>query len=282
MSQQAPKLVSDTHYCVVGDVSVDSSAAIAPGVVLQAASGSRIIIGEGVCLAAGVCIQSRRGVLTIAAGASLGANVLVVGSGEIGMNACVSAGSTLINPSVNADAILPPDSLVEAVASSFQSSSFQSSSFQSSSFQSNGFQSNGFQSNGFQSNGFQSNSNQNNGFQTNNVQSVQNNFQSNGFQSNGFQASSAQVEQSHSYSSFQTQHSASNGSVQSSYQPERYSTGQNRDDYSGNSRESNGSNSGTSDSSSQMTVRSSYDRVYGREQVTKLISALFPGRQPPG
>ncbi len=109
-----PKLISSTHYCVVGDVTVDAAAAIAPGVVLQAASGSRIIIGSGVCIAAGVCIQSRAGILTIASGVSLGANVLVIGSGTIGINACVSPNSTIINPTVAANAILPPASLIGA------------------------------------------------------------------------------------------------------------------------------------------------------------------------
>lgn len=104
----------------MGDVTIDESAAIAPGVVLQAASGSRIVVGKGVCLAAGVCVQSRSGVLTISAGVSLGASVLVVGKGTIGANACVSPGSTLINPSVAADAILPPDSLIGAQSGSAQ------------------------------------------------------------------------------------------------------------------------------------------------------------------
>lgn len=104
----------------MGDVTIDESAAIAPGVVLQAASGSRIVIGKGVCLAAGVCVQSRAGVLTISAGVSLGASVLVVGKGTIGANVCVSAGSTLINPSVAANSILPPDTLIGAQADTAQ------------------------------------------------------------------------------------------------------------------------------------------------------------------
>lgn len=104
----------------MGDVTIDESAAIAPGVVLQAASGSRIVVGRGACLAAGVCLQSRSGVLTISAGVSLGASVLVIGKGTIGTNACVSPGSTLINPSVAADAILPPDTLIGAQSDSAQ------------------------------------------------------------------------------------------------------------------------------------------------------------------
>jgi len=260
MSQQAPKLVSDTHYCVVGDVSVDATAAIAPGVVLQASSGSRITIGAGVCIAAGVCVQSRRGVLAIASGVSLGANVLVVGSGDIGANACVSAGSTLINPSVSSDAILPPDTLIGESGTGVAKQSR---------FQENGFQSNGFQNNGSQNNGFQSNGSQNNG------------FQSNGSQNNGFQASRPQPTQAYSYSSFQTQHSVESVDVQSGYvaqpidgQVAQPTYGQNTVRQNTARNEHNGAAG-----SSEITVRASYDRVYGREQVTKLISALFPNRQ---
>ena len=111
---RAPHLVSQTHYCVMGDVTVADGVMIAPGVVLQAAAGSRIEIEAGACLAGGVCIQSRGGVLTIGAGANLGANVLVIGKGSVGAGACVSAGSTLMNPTVSADALLPPGSLVSA------------------------------------------------------------------------------------------------------------------------------------------------------------------------
>jgi len=64
--------VSSTHYCVVGDVTVDDTAVIAPGVVLQASPGSRIVVAPGACLAGGVCIQSRQGVLTVGAGATSG------------------------------------------------------------------------------------------------------------------------------------------------------------------------------------------------------------------
>lgn len=114
---QPPRSLSDTHYCVVGDVTVDSTAVIAPGVVLQASSGSRIVIEKGVCLAGGVCLQSRQGILTVCAGASLGANVLIIGHGTVGMNACVSPSSTVINPQIEPSVIVPPCSVLDKVAS---------------------------------------------------------------------------------------------------------------------------------------------------------------------
>ncbi len=112
LRNQPPRLVSHTHYCVTGDVTVAEGAIIAPGVVLQALPGSRITIATGTCLAGGVCIQSRQGVLTIELGVSLGANVLIVGHGKIGTHACVSPGSTLMNPQIEADALLPPNTLL--------------------------------------------------------------------------------------------------------------------------------------------------------------------------
>ncbi|NJM96216.1 MAG: hypothetical protein HC800_02500 [Phormidesmis sp. RL_2_1] len=239
MSQRAPSLVSDTHYCVVGDVTIDATAAIASGVVLQASSGSRIVIGNGVCLAAGVCIQSRAGVLTIASGVSLGANVLVIGSGNIGANACVSPGSTLINPNVEANAILPPDTLVGDRSTA------------------NGHQSNGHQSNGHQSNGYQSNG-----------------YQSNGYQSNGYQSNGSNTFVAPGQVTYQTSgYDNSTNGLQSSYDP-----------LSGASNGYNNSATPSSPSgangSASLSLLSSYDRVYGREQVSQLISTLFPHRQP--
>ena len=104
--------MSQTHYCVMGDVTVAADAMIAPGVVLQASPGSRIVIASGACLAGGVCIQSRQGVLTIGVSANLGANVLVVGNGKVGDYACVSAGSTLMNPQLISESLVPPGALV--------------------------------------------------------------------------------------------------------------------------------------------------------------------------
>jgi len=125
---KAPRLVSQTHYCVMGDVTVADDVAIAPGVVLKASPGSRIVIASGACLAGGVCIQSRKGVLTIGANANLGANVLVVGHGEIGAQACISPGSTLMNPQVETEGLVPPGSLVVAKQASATASAYSQSS----------------------------------------------------------------------------------------------------------------------------------------------------------
>ena len=105
--------VSHTHYYCGGDVVVDASAAIAPGVVLRAAPNGAIRVGPGVCLGAGVVIQAKRGTVFIEAGASLGTGALVVGHGHVGKDVCVGPSSTLINPAISPGSIIPPCTLVE-------------------------------------------------------------------------------------------------------------------------------------------------------------------------
>ena len=75
------QFVSHTRYYRGGDVVVDASAAIAPGVVLRASANGAIRIGPGACVGAGVVIQARQGCVFVEAGASLGTGVLIVGQG---------------------------------------------------------------------------------------------------------------------------------------------------------------------------------------------------------
>jgi carbon dioxide concentrating mechanism protein CcmN len=95
-----------------GTVSIDPTAVIAPGVLLQAEANSHITIGPGVCIGAGTIIQAAGGMLEIGAGACLGREVLAVGRGWIGANACVGAGTTAIDPQIPADTVVAAASLV--------------------------------------------------------------------------------------------------------------------------------------------------------------------------
>lgn len=95
-----------------GDVVVNEGAAIAPGVILQAEPGSRISIAAGACIGMGVILHAREGTLEIEAGVILGAGVLVVGAGKIGANACIGAGTTLIDPCIDQMQIMPAGSLM--------------------------------------------------------------------------------------------------------------------------------------------------------------------------
>lgn len=106
------QLSSNSQILMSGDVVVNEGAAIAPGAILQADPGSRISIAPGACIGMGVILHAREGNLDIAAGVILGAGVLVVGAGTIGENACIGAGTTLINPCIDKMQIMPAGSLI--------------------------------------------------------------------------------------------------------------------------------------------------------------------------
>lgn len=96
---------------VRGDVTIHPSAAIAPGVIIQAESNSRIIINAGVCIGMGSVLHAYQGSLEIQEGVNLGAGVLVVGEVTIGANACIGSSSTLFNCLVEAGQLIPSGSL---------------------------------------------------------------------------------------------------------------------------------------------------------------------------
>jgi carbon dioxide concentrating mechanism protein CcmN len=106
------QLSSNSQILMSGDVVVNEGAAIAPGAILQAEPGSRISIAAGACIGLGVILHAREGTLEIGAGVILGAGVLVVGAGTIGANACIGAGTTLIDPCIDQMQIMPAGSLI--------------------------------------------------------------------------------------------------------------------------------------------------------------------------
>ena len=97
---------------VDGNVTIDPSAAIAPGVLLQAEENSRITIGAGVCIGAGTIVHAAGGNLDICMGVCLGRGVLIIGSGTIAPNACIGAGTTAIDPQIEEGAVIPTHSLI--------------------------------------------------------------------------------------------------------------------------------------------------------------------------
>lgn len=97
---------------VSGDVTIDPSAAIAPGVLMTTDADSRIIIGAGVCIGMGSILDAREGNLEIESGAVLGAGVLVIGTGKIGANACIGSATTIFHSSIAPKQVVPPGSLV--------------------------------------------------------------------------------------------------------------------------------------------------------------------------
>ncbi len=83
-----------------GRVTVHPSVAIAPTALLQAEPGSHLILAAGVCVGAGAVLHAYGGTLEIESGVSLGAAILLIGSGKIGANACVGSMVTMINPAI--------------------------------------------------------------------------------------------------------------------------------------------------------------------------------------
>jgi carbon dioxide concentrating mechanism protein CcmN len=95
-----------------GNVSIDPTAAIAPGVLLQAEADSRVTIGAGVCIGAGTIVHASGGNIDIGAGVCIGRGVLIVGSGGIDRNACIGAGTTIFNPQIEEGDVIPTHSIL--------------------------------------------------------------------------------------------------------------------------------------------------------------------------
>ncbi|MEA5571588.1 transferase [Calothrix sp. UHCC 0171] len=112
MSVPPLRLGSSFESYISGEVIIHKSAVIAPGVILQAAPNSKIIIGAGVCVGMGSIIQADTGTLEIETGANLGAGFLMVGEGKIGANACIGAATTVFRCSVASGQVIQPGSIL--------------------------------------------------------------------------------------------------------------------------------------------------------------------------
>ncbi len=104
--------IDTAHYLVSGDVTIHEGVAIAPGVLLQADPGSKIIIGAGVCIGIGSVLHVHEGILKIGAGASIGAGVLLVGQVTIGDRACIGSAATILDSAVEGGALVASGALV--------------------------------------------------------------------------------------------------------------------------------------------------------------------------
>jgi len=115
--------VANSEVRICGDVEIHPSASIAPGVVLQATSNSRIIIGVDVCLGMGVIINAHNGDVEICDGATLGSGVLIVGYSHVGKNACLGTSTTVFNSSVETMKVVPPGSIIGCDPNNFSRAS---------------------------------------------------------------------------------------------------------------------------------------------------------------
>ncbi|MEL6380879.1 MAG: hypothetical protein AAFQ89_00090 [Cyanobacteria bacterium J06626_18] len=94
------------------NVEVSPHAVVAAGVVLQATADSQVVVEAGVCIGMGVVIQAYGGKLMLSTGANIGQGTLLLGAGTIGPQACIGAESTLINPTIAANQVIPARSLL--------------------------------------------------------------------------------------------------------------------------------------------------------------------------
>ncbi|MDJ0737981.1 MAG: transferase [Nostocaceae cyanobacterium] len=112
MSMPPLRLGHNFESYISGEVIIHASAIVAPGVILQAAPNSKIIIGSGVCIGMGSILIVEEGILEIKAGANLGSGFLMVGKGTIGANACIGSATTVFNCSVQPGQVVAPGSIL--------------------------------------------------------------------------------------------------------------------------------------------------------------------------
>ncbi|WP_375474237.1 transferase [uncultured Nostoc sp.] len=112
MSVPLLRLSNNFDTYISGEVTIHPSAVLAPGVILQAAVNSKIVIGPGVCIGMGAILQVHEGTLEVEAGANLGAGFLMIGKGKIGANACIGSATTVFNYSVEPGQVVAPGSIL--------------------------------------------------------------------------------------------------------------------------------------------------------------------------
>ena len=107
-----PQPILNKDIRVFGDVEIHPTASLAPGVILQAAPNSRIVIGADVCIGMGAIINACQGNIEIEAGAILGSGVLIVGESKIGNNCCIGTSTTIFQQNVAAMMVIEPGSII--------------------------------------------------------------------------------------------------------------------------------------------------------------------------
>lgn len=107
-----PQPILNQDIRISGDVEIHPTASLAPGVILQAAASSRIVIGADVCIGMGVIINACQGSVEIGDGAILGAGVLIIGESKIGNNSCIGTSTTIFRQNIPSMAVVEPGSII--------------------------------------------------------------------------------------------------------------------------------------------------------------------------
>jgi carbon dioxide concentrating mechanism protein CcmN len=105
-----PVINSDLR--IYGEVEIHPTASLAPGIILIAAPGNRIIIGADVCIGSGVIFNAGQGDIEIESGAILGSEVLIIGKTHIGNKACIGSSVTIFQTSIPATTVVASGSVL--------------------------------------------------------------------------------------------------------------------------------------------------------------------------
>jgi carbon dioxide concentrating mechanism protein CcmN len=104
--------ISTSEIYISGDVKIDERAVVAPGVILQAAPQSRIIIAAGACIGMGAILKAYQGTIEVKENAVLGAGVLIIGRSQIGAKVCIGTSTTIYNTSIESMTVIPAGSVI--------------------------------------------------------------------------------------------------------------------------------------------------------------------------
>ncbi len=104
--------INTSEIYISGDVKIDDSAVVAPGVILQAAPQSRIIIAAGACIGMGAILKAYQGTIEVRENAVLGAGVLIIGKSQIGAKVCIGTSTTIYNTSIEPMTVIPAGTVI--------------------------------------------------------------------------------------------------------------------------------------------------------------------------
>jgi carbon dioxide concentrating mechanism protein CcmN len=115
--------VQTSEIYISGDVTIHDSALIAPGVILHAAPGAKIIVRAGVSIGMGSILKAYQGTIEVKENGVLGAGSLIIGQSILGVNVCLGASVTIYNTSLEAMTIIPAGSVIGDPSRSLASTS---------------------------------------------------------------------------------------------------------------------------------------------------------------
>lgn len=112
----SPQPIVNSDILIRGDVEIHPTASLAPGVILQAASNNKILIGANVCIGMGAILNAGWGSITVEHGVTLGSGVLIIGETKIGNNSCIGTATTIFQTAIAPMSVVNPGSIIGDVS----------------------------------------------------------------------------------------------------------------------------------------------------------------------